>query len=592
MRDTVVPGRHYRGDVKGTLARREAVLALIVAAVMVLGLLSVFAVELADTQAKSRRDVTTRVHERALLAAALLDSLFQTTSNQVPQYTRTYGARHISEQTLARSVGENHYLAMLDQRGDVLAGTPGLTAQARSDLKISAALALVRSGRPYGLGNLLPYGSSGVVNFAVAFPTRFGTRILLSGIRPALLGQFITGELRRIPGVKGAHSYLLDGNHTVLASTSARRPTGFKFSTPAQLSALAHGSGDVRGHYYDQVPLANSTWKVLLSAPDGPLFASVTGLRKWIPWLIFIAFAVVALVALVFAVRALRAADEVRDAKARLEEANQELERANDRLRRHAQELTRSNADLEQFASIASHDLQEPLRKVRTFTEQLTVLEGDALSAKGRDYLERTAASAARMQNLIEDLLRFSRVATHGRPFAPVDLHVVAAEVIDDLEAQVELAGALIHLAELPTIVADPLQMRQLLQNLISNAIKFHRANMPPEVWITSERLDDHVQITVRDNGIGFEAQYARRIFRVFERLHGRSEYAGTGIGLALCRKIVERHGGSIVADADPGEGATFTVTLPLRQAAEYRFGPPAEHVHAVTEREGEHVPA
>src|SRR5206468_7385544 len=163
--------------------------------------------------------------------------------------------------------------------------------------------------------------------------------------------------------------------------------------------------------------------------------------------------------------------------------------------------------------------------------------------------------------------LRFSRVATHGRPFTPVDLQVVAAEVIDDLEAQIELAGALIHLDELPTIVADPLQMRQLLQNLISNAIKFRRANIPPEVWVTSELLDDHVHITVRDNGIGFEAQYARRIFRVFDRLHGRSEYAGTGIGLALCRKIVERHGGTIVADADPGEGATFTVTLPLRQA-------------------------
>jgi signal transduction histidine kinase len=592
VRDRAVPERHYRGDVKGTLAKREAVLALVVAAVMVLGLLSVFAVELADTQAKSRRDVTTRVHERALLAAALLDSLFQTTRDQVPQYSRTYGARHISERALARNVGQNHYVAVLDQRGRVLASTPGLTAQARSELKISAALALVRSGRPYGLGNLLPYGSTGVVNFAVVFPTSFGTRILFTGIRPALLSQFITGELRRIPGVKGAHNYLLDGNHTVLASTSPKWVAGFKFKTPAQLNALAQASGEVRGHYYDQVALTNSTWKVLLSAPAGPLFASVSGLRKWIPWLIFIAFAVVALVALVFAVRALRAADQVREAKARLEEANVELERANDRLRRHAEELTRSNADLEQFASIASHDLQEPLRKVRTFTEQVTVLEGDVLSARGVDYLERTATAAARMQSLIEDLLRFSRVATHGRPFTAVDLHQVAAEVIDDLQAQVDLSAALIHLDELPTITADPLQMRQLLQNLISNAIKFRRADAPPEVWITADRLDDHVQITVRDNGIGFEPQYARRIFRVFERLHGRSEYAGTGIGLALCRKIVERHGGTIVADADPGIGATFTVTLPLREAQESRLAADAEPVHEVTEREGEHVPA
>jgi signal transduction histidine kinase len=560
--------------------------------VLVLGLLSVFAVELADTQAKSRRDVVTRVHERALLAAALLDSLFQTTRNQVPEYSRTYGGRLVSERALTPSLGQNAYLAILDARGAVLAATPGMNRQAREDLKVSASLALIRAGRPYGLGNWLPYGRTGVINFATAFPTPYGTRILLTGIQPALLSQFITGELRRIPGVKGAHNFLLDGNHTVLASTSPDHTTGFRFSAAADIAALGRGSGDYGGHYYDQVALANSTWKVLLAAPDGPLFASVTGLRKWVPWLIFIAFAVVALVALAFAVRAVRAADEVREAKARLEEANEELERANDQLRRHARELTRSNADLEQFASIASHDLQEPLRKVRTFTEQLSVMDGDALSERGRVYLARTASAAARMQNLIEDLLRFSRVATHGRPFTTVDLQIVAAEVIDDLEAQVETSGALIHVDELPTVMADPLQMRQLLQNLISNAIKFRRADMPPEVWIGSERTDNYVKITVRDNGIGFEPQYARRIFRVFERLHGRSEYAGTGIGLALCRKIVERHGGTIAADGDPGIGATFTVTLPVRQTAESRFGGPAEPVHPVTDREGEHVPA
>jgi light-regulated signal transduction histidine kinase (bacteriophytochrome) len=239
----------------------------------------------------------------------------------------------------------------------------------------------------------------------------------------------------------------------------------------------------------------------------------------------------------------------------------------------------RSNGELEQFASIASHDLQEPLRKVRTFTQQLTVVDADNLSEKGRDYLDRANAAAERMQNLIEDLLRFSRVATHGRPFAPVNLWTIAEEVISDLEAQVEQAGAVVELGELPTISADALQMRQLMQNLISNAIKFRRPGVTPEVSITSEVDDAAARITVTDNGIGFEPEYSRRIFRVFERLHGRSEYQGTGIGLALCRKITERHGGTVVADSEPGVGSVFTVTLPLHQKEEVLIPPaPLEH--------------
>jgi signal transduction histidine kinase len=552
------------------LKRREAVLALCAAALVVLALLTVFAIELSNTQAKSKRDVELRVHERAVLAGALIDSLFQSVSQQIPQDARRYGTATVSAQMLDRNRTGTSYQVLLDASGNVIAhSSSGFTAQARADLSDSLALALTRAGRRYALGNVVPYGKTGAVEFAVTFPTRYGTRTLLTGSPPHELSLLFAADLLKIPGVKGSHNYLIDGGNRVLASTNPTRPPGYVFSSPAQVKALGQSSGDRDGHYYDQVRLPNSTWRIVLTAPNGPLFASVSGVRKWVPWLIFVCFALVAIAALVLGRRALRSADEVRAAGKRLAVVNNELESTNEALERRARELARSNAELEQFASIASHDLQEPLRKVRTFTQQVTVIEAERLSERGRDYLERANAAAERMQKLIEDLLKFSRVATHGRPFAPVDLAQVTRDVLEDLEAQVERSGAVVEVGALPTISADALQMRQLMQNLISNAIKFRREGATPRVRIDAVLANSTVELAVRDNGIGFEPQYSRRIFRVFERLHGRGEYPGTGIGLALCRRIAERHGGTVFADSEPGEGATFTVTLPMRQRDE-----------------------
>ena len=413
---------------------------------------------------------------------------------------------------------------------------------------------------------MLPYGEHGVVNLAVVLKTAAGKRTLVTGFKPSALGAFIGGELAKIPGVKGARNYLLDGSRKVLASTDPARKAGYVFSDPDEAAVLARPNGEADGRYYDQAGITNSTWRVVLTAPEGPLFASVSGLRKWVPWTIFVAFALVGVAALWLGRRTLRANEEIGEKNAELGRVNAELADTNAMLARRAAELARSNEELAQFASIASHDLQEPLRKVRTFTQQVTVMEADALSDKGRDYLERANAAAERMQKLIEDLLRFSRVSTHARPFAAVDLGAVTREVLEDLELEVERSGATVHVGELPVINGDDLQLRQLMQNLLSNALKFRREDVAPEITIDARVAGDTATITVRDNGIGFEPQYNRRIFRVFERLHGRGTYPGTGIGLALCRKIAERHGGSIVADSVPGAGSTFTVTLPTNQ--------------------------
>ena len=218
---------------------------------------------------------------------------------------------------------------------------------------------------------------------------------------------------------------------------------------------------------------------------------------------------------------------------------------------------------------MASHDLQEPLRKIVVFGDRLKEKCGDTLGADPRDYLERMQKAAARMQTLINDLLTFSRVTTKASLFKPVDLGEVAHAVISDLESLVEKVQGRVEIGKLPVIDAEALQMRQLLQNLIGNALKFRRPEVPPVVTVAAETTtapggQKLCRLTVSDNGIGFDEKYLDRIFTVFQRLHTRGEYEGTGMGLAIVRKIALFHGGDITARSKPGHGAAFVVTLPV----------------------------
>jgi signal transduction histidine kinase len=412
-------------------------------------------------------------------------------------------------------------------------------------------------------------GGSGVIDFAVSLKTAAGTRVLISGAPASLFSGFLGGYLKRVPTPAGT-AYVLDSRGDVVAARDQRQAVGQRIDDPGLLaSAHRRSSGSYgRDGYFAAVAVPGSTWRVVLTSTRSSLFSSAGGSRKWLPWIIFLALAVVALGFLTLMRRLLGTAAALSSANARLAGSNARLESSN-ALLRHAAELSRSNAELEQFASIASHDLQEPLRKVQTFAAQLTATEHERLSEEGQDFLRRMSDAAGRMRSLIDDLLMFSRVSTKGRPFVPVDLGEVASQVLVDLELSIEDSGAHMKIGTLPTVEADPVQMRQLLQNLLGNALKFRRDGVVPELALSTEVSDHVAELTFKDNGIGFDAQYSTRIFRAFERLNGAQAYPGTGMGLALCRKIVERHRGTIHADGAPGHGATFTVRLPLEQPQE-----------------------
>lgn len=225
-------------------------------------------------------------------------------------------------------------------------------------------------------------------------------------------------------------------------------------------------------------------------------------------------------------------------------------------------ELQVRNRELQDFASVASHDLQEPLRKIQAFSGRLTTACGDGLPVEARDYLARIQSAAIRMSQLIDDLLSLTRVTTRGQTFTRVDLQEVADGVLIDLEETIARAGARITTRAMAAVDADPTQMRQLLQNLIGNALKF-RGPGPCEVAVSCESGPEGCRLTVEDNGIGFGQKYAERIFDPFQRLHPRGAFEGTGIGLALCRRIMERHGGAIHAVSRPEGGARFIATFP-----------------------------
>jgi PAS domain S-box-containing protein len=250
---------------------------------------------------------------------------------------------------------------------------------------------------------------------------------------------------------------------------------------------------------------------------------------------------------------------------------------AEDMMREKTRELERLNHELSSFAYVASHDLQEPLRKIQTFGSRIMEMEKDKFSEKGLEFFSRMHNAAMRMQTLIQDLLTYSRMTKTEGKFEEVDLNKVLEDVKSDLEETIHAKHASITAPSLPRIIGVPFQLRQLFLNLIGNALKFSKVDVPPQITITHQvvnggTIEAHASdpkkkyhyITVQDNGIGFEPEYNEKIFEVFQRLHGKAEYSGTGIGLSICKKIMESHKGFIIANGEPDKGAVFHIYIPL----------------------------
>jgi PAS domain S-box-containing protein len=240
-----------------------------------------------------------------------------------------------------------------------------------------------------------------------------------------------------------------------------------------------------------------------------------------------------------------------------------ERKRAEEKLERYAADLKRSNEELEQFANVISHDLREPARMVKSFLQLLEQRYGEQLDSKAEEYIAYAVDGAERMQEMIKALLDLSRVGTRGKEPAPTDAEAVLERTLTSLSRAIEENDATVTHDPLPTVMADQAQLAQVFQNLIANGIKFQRDGVPPHVHVSAEQKGDKWLFAVEDNGIGIAPEQTERLFQIFQRLHTREEYEGTGIGLALCRRIVERHDGRIWVESEVGEGSTFYFTLP-----------------------------
>jgi signal transduction histidine kinase len=574
--------RSLAGPRPGLLLGFAALVALIVAACTYV---------VVDSQARSRHETEKRFKAEAKIAAELTSSLFTTTVGQAQrQAAKQFGGRTVSDQVLESVVKRSQlgYALILGSDGKLLAASPGTPDAIRTRAPQSAPdIRQALAGRST-ISDVLSAGAGKLrfIEWALPFKTPFGPRVEVEAFTAGLLSGFLNGYLARIATDESGRGYVLDSKGQIVGMSGGSAKVGDRPDAPGLLDALAASrSGTYRDggiqRYFASAPVEGSTWRVVLNEPTSRLFPAVVGSRRWLQFAVLAALALAGVASLAFLRRALVSGAKLADANRRLVGVNATLEeRVAERTaaaEERATELARSNAELEEFASVTSHDLQEPLRKIRMFGDRLRSYLGDDLAEEPAADLARVQNAAQRMQRLIDDLLAFARVEARGREFEAVDLSALAEEVLTDLEARVVELNAHVDVGDLPVIEADRTQMRQLLQNIVGNALKFHREGEPPVVRIRGDLIPGHEArfsgkaaagdrcvITVQDNGIGFDGKYSERVFVAFQRLHGRSAYDGTGIGLSIARKIAWRHGGDITVESVPDQGSTFTVTLPL----------------------------
>ena len=527
--------------------------------------LAVAAFFLHDTQREQREDLRERYADRVVVSAALLDSLFGVAfAGQTAELGMTLGGR-ISTDALEQRVveGNARWALVVDAQGKVLGASKD--APRGAELQRLVSEPFVRRARlpgGYGLGAVVRDS----VPTAVGYRTRSGQRVFISAAPLETYRSFLEGTLTPLPGVKGGRAYVLDGNGRRLGA--AALGIAIPPRTPRLVEALRKSSrgsfeSESGRRYYAAQPIRGSRWRLVVTVREKELYASASGAGRAVPWVILVLSAVALAGIGLLLRRLLRTTQALRASNAELGSANAEL--------------ARSNADLEQFAYVASHDLSEPLRTVAGFSQLLGKRYRGKLEPEADLFIDHMSAGVDRMQQLIDDLLLYSRVGREPIGRAHVDLDEVLGEVLQAIDPAMRERGAGITSGELPTVVGEHSQLRQVFQNLIVNALKFTRPDVTPRVHVDAERDGGSWRITVADNGIGVPADQREAIFKMFGRLHPGDAYPGTGIGLALARRVIDRHDGRIWVESGPDGGSVFAFTLPDRARLVEPSAPRAE---------------
>jgi signal transduction histidine kinase len=560
-RGRVEPAHRFRG----VLGPRPVVLA-IAAAVMV-AVVIVLAYLISASQDSTRQAARQRFASGATIRSQLTSSLLTTSGGALRASAANVPPTRAGLDALVKS-SHLQYAAILGADGHVVAASSGAGSLARLSKRppyVRQALA----GRPWLSGLLPARGGKPMIDWAAAFASPQGRRVLVEGFPAATLAGFLRTFLDQ--GSSGRAIYVVDAQRGLIASS---RSSGLApgANLPRAFAAAADLSSRTIGKdFVVSAPVAGTGWQLVLAQPTSALYPGLAGSGSWLLWSVVAFVAAVGLASLILLRRWLIGSELLAAAVGELETLNETLEsqveERTELAHRRLAELQRSNSELEQFASVAAHDLQEPLRKIRMYGERLGARS--ELGEESRSDIARMDAAAIRLQRLIDDLLDLARVNSRGRELVPLNLDLLAEEVVSDLDARVSEVGARVEIGELPLVLGDQVQIRRVFQNLLSNALKFHRKDVPLHVRVSSA-IDGEGRcvITVEDNGIGFDDQYAERIFGAFQRLHGRAAYEGTGIGLSIARKIAWRHNGDITASGIPDQGATFRLTLPLAPSA------------------------
>jgi signal transduction histidine kinase len=554
------------------LQRRGTLLAVAFLALAAVGL-GVGAWQLARSQSHDRADLRSRYASRAGVATALIDSLFRVAFTQQSQQAAQRFSGHVDRKSLGEFAKRNQvqYAAVLSQNGTVIAASPGAPPSPGQSVTMRAVT------KGVAVSDLLSTPAGQVIESGVRYPVAHHARVLVSASPVAVFRSFLAGSLRPLVPVEGGDAYVLDGQGMMLASISADRPKRPP-AAPAMLVRASRqdrsGFYDNRGeqHYFASAPQPQTPWRIVLSAPTNSLYKPASGVSRWLPWVV-IGLLGVALAAIAVLVRrAIGAAGEIATANQRLERSQERLREHAAELRRANTELQRSNAELEQFAYVASHDLSAPLRAVAGFSQLLAVRYRGRLDSSADEFITHMQEGVDRMQRIIDDLLAYSRVERTTLAAEDVELEGVVDEVVRVLEPEIAERGATVTNDPLPNVCGDRGQIAQLLQNLIANGLKFTAEGVSPRVHVSAEAHGGRWRIQVRDNGIGIAPDHAARVFEMFHRLHSADEYPGTGIGLAICKKIVERHGGEIAIASAPEGGSVVTFDLPAEVAREGRI--------------------